>query len=125
MKEQRRRDTVISDRPLTELGLSISAGLSWDLSIPWTRQGPFYNDNETQIFENWDQVNHDAGVVALPDAFVAKKELPTSQRFPWDDGKGIYLLNSYHQLHCLVSEGSLRSYGSMSCQYVFQFLDLD
>jgi hypothetical protein len=30
--------------------------------------------------------------------------LPKAQRFPYDESKGIYLLNGYHSLHCLVGE---------------------
>ena len=29
-------------------------------------------------------------------------ELPPSQKFPWDPNLKIYLLNGYHNLHCLV-----------------------
>jgi hypothetical protein len=27
--------------------------------------------------------------------------LPRAQRFPWDDTKGIYLINAYHNMHCI------------------------
>lgn len=30
--------------------------------------------------------------------------LPEAQTFPWDDNKGLYLLNGYHNLHCLVGD---------------------
>ncbi|KAI9666118.1 MAG: hypothetical protein M1821_004053 [Bathelium mastoideum] len=40
-------------------------------------------------------------MVALPDEFVTALGLPQSQRFPWDQGKGIYLLTAYHNVHCM------------------------
>lgn len=41
--------------------------------------------------------------MALPQKFVSEKGLPHAMRFPWDDDKGVYLLQGYHNLHCLVS----------------------
>ena len=73
--------------------------------MPWTWHGPFYPDreNETeQVFRLWEKADTGPGAVALPDDFVQEKGLPVSQRFVWDDSKGLYLLNGYHSLHCLV-----------------------
>ena len=41
-------------------------------------------------------------MVALPADFATANGLPLAQRFPWDPSKGIYLLNGYHNLHCIV-----------------------
>lgn len=51
----------------------------------------------------WDEINIDAGTVALGDAYVETMGLPKAQRFPWDKSKGIYYINGFHNLHCLVS----------------------
>lgn len=45
----------------------------------------------------------DPGVVALSDKFVATKKLPTAMRYPWGMSKGVYLLQGFHNLHCIVS----------------------
>lgn len=58
----------------------------------------------------WEDISIDNGTVALEDSYVETMGLPLSQRFPWDDGKGIYLLNGYHSLHCLVSGRDGTSY---------------
>ena len=63
---------------------------------------PYASDNETLADELWDALNIDHGVIALPDSYVENVNLPQSQRFPWDRSQGIYLLNAYHNLHCLV-----------------------
>lgn len=53
--------------------------------------------------QEWDGLHvDDLGIIALPDTYVEKMSLPPSRRFPWDETKGVYLLNSYHNLHCLV-----------------------
>ena len=54
--------------------------------------------------ELWEDISVDNGTVALEDDYVAKLGLPTSQRFPWDQKKGLYLLNGFHSMHCLVSQ---------------------
>jgi hypothetical protein len=50
----------------------------------------------------WEALSGDPGVVALSDDFVAAKQLPTAMRYPWDSSKGVYLLQGFHNLHCLV-----------------------
>ena len=63
----------------------------------------YASDNETATNEAWDAINYDTGNVALDDAYVAQMGLPVAQRFPWDDTKGLYFMNSQHSIHCLVS----------------------
>ena len=50
----------------------------------------------------WAALNMDPTLIALPDDFATKHGLPKAQRFPWDKTKGIYQLEAFHQLHCLV-----------------------
>ena len=64
---------------------------------------PYSTHNLTEVRKIWEEISIDDGMVALPDVFSSKKELPEAQRFPWDDSKGLYFLNGYHNLHCLVS----------------------
>ncbi|KAF2151899.1 hypothetical protein K461DRAFT_322042 [Myriangium duriaei CBS 260.36] len=41
------------------------------------------------------------GMVALEDQYASSLGLPHSQRYPWDHDKGVYVLMSTHELHCL------------------------
>ena len=67
-----------------------------------------YTDrNDTFRDEVWKTINIDDGMIALPDDFIRDRGLPVSQRFPWDESKGIYLLHGYHNLHCVVSSALL------------------
>jgi hypothetical protein len=84
-----------ADRPWT-------AGLTRNLPIAWSTVGPYNGDNDTLTNQLWEEINYDAGAVALTDDYAKRMGLPTTQRFPWDKGKGIYILNGYHNLHCLV-----------------------
>ncbi|KAL9600907.1 MAG: hypothetical protein Q9219_002842 [cf. Caloplaca sp. 3 TL-2023] len=77
------------------------AGLTWSKTIAWEMSTPYSSDNLTYAHEQWSQLDEDSGVVALPDAYTQQKNLPKAQRFPWDKSKGLYLLNGFHNLHCI------------------------
>ena len=81
-----------------------SAGLSRDRPIPWTHHTPYTGaeDNQTEADALWDKISVGVGTVALTNSYTRSKALPEAQTFPWDDDKGLYLLNGYHNLHCLV-----------------------
>ena len=48
------------------------------------------------------KLSHDQGSIALTDEYVNTLGLPSAQRFPWDDRRGMFFLNVHHSLHCLV-----------------------
>ena len=52
--------------------------------------------------ESWDSINFDAGVIYISHEQAQSMELLPTQNFPWDSDLKIYLLNGYHNLHCLV-----------------------
>ena len=83
-------------------------GLTHDLPIPFEQQTPYNAGNFTLADQAWKELDTDIdnGVVALTDDWIGAKQLPVAQRFPWDDNKGIYLLNGAHNLHCLVCENA-------------------
>ena len=82
----------------------ISAGLSRDKPVPWTHHTPYTGaeDNQTEADALWDKISVGFGAVALTNSFASSKALPEAQAFPWDGDKELYLLNGYHNLHCLV-----------------------
>ena len=71
---------------------------------------PYTDPNVTLRNEAWDAISIDAGMIAVPDDFVAEKGLPPSQRFVWDKSKSVYLLNGHHTLHCAVSFHSINKF---------------
>ena len=72
------------------------------MSVPWTTSNPYFGGNETTADQLWENISIDRGVVALEDSYVKKTGLPLAQRFPWDHNKGLYLVNGFHSMHCLV-----------------------
>ena len=78
------------------------AGLTWDTPSEFNLNGPFVDENETLANLAWEDVKDDLGSIALDDHYASSLGLPRAQRFPWDQSKGLYFLNAYHDLHCLV-----------------------
>ena len=72
--------------------------------MEWTSKSPYYGENDTVADLLWEDISIDNGTVALKDTYIDKMGLPVSQRFPWDQQKGLYLLNGFHSMHCLVRE---------------------
>lgn len=68
-------------------------------------------DSPNRTIENaaWDNPDllPEHGFIALHNTWAAAKGLPATQRWPWDNSKGIYILTSSHELHCVVSITSL------------------
>ena len=91
-----------------------TAGLLRNVAVPFTIDATYTSSNRTIEDEAWRSPDlvPDTGLVALSDDWVRSMSLPKAQRFPWDDSKGIYLLNGFHNLHCLVSFEALISSSS-------------
>ncbi|TVY84313.1 Phenylalanine aminomutase (L-beta-phenylalanine forming) [Lachnellula suecica] len=77
------------------------AGLLKNVPVSFSYDTIYVNENRTLEDEAWDKLIPETGLVALTDEFVQSKGLLPAQRWPWDDTKGIYLLNGFHNLHCL------------------------
>jgi hypothetical protein len=60
-------------------------------------------DDEEAMNKAWKEFSLDAGVVALSDEYAKSMNMPLGSRFPWDASKGVYVLNTMHILHCVVS----------------------
>ena len=83
--------------------MSFAAHLEYDVGAAWVSKSEYFGENETIADQFWEAISIDNGTVALDDAYAEEAGLPLSQRFPWDQKKGIYLLNGFHSMHCLVS----------------------
>lgn len=74
------------------------AGLKRTVPKAWT---PNSGANETEQDALWYETSYDRGQIALDDDYAKGMGLPRAQRFPWDQSKGIYLINAYHNIHCV------------------------
>lgn len=59
--------------------------------------------NGTLQSELWNLIDADRGIILMDQEHIDELGLDDSQSFPWDPSKKVYLVNAYHQLHCLVS----------------------
>jgi hypothetical protein len=108
------RATVLGDRSVTAYGMwryhlsktcylnTKAARLSWNTPGEFEHNGIYDSINSTLTEESWANLSYDLGSIALSDEYAESVGLPTAQRFPWDDAKGLYFLNGYHGIHCLV-----------------------
>lgn len=80
-----------------------TAGLERNKRIAWTDDSDFASHNRTTWDQAWETLKPDTGFVAISDDLAIRTGLHESQRWPWDPSKGLYLLQGYHSLHCLVS----------------------
>ena len=67
----------------------------------WNSETPYEGIDEVAD-KLWEDINIDSGIIALSDEYARSKGLPKARRFPWDQSKGLYILQGYHELHCLV-----------------------
>ncbi|KAL8867025.1 MAG: hypothetical protein Q9198_008672 [Flavoplaca austrocitrina] len=82
---------------------SYPAGLEYDTPRPLVHSTEFSaTENHTRRQELWDNINFDAGMIYITPEHAASMDLPPAQDFPWDPELKVYLLNGYHNLHCLV-----------------------
>ena len=77
------------------------AGLQRTREEPYVMVTKYASENDTLRNQLWYDINIDDGMVALSDDWAAQHDLRTAQRFPWDQSKGIYLLQGFHNLHCM------------------------
>jgi len=77
------------------------AKLERNVPKPFEESNLYTDHNQTLATKLWEDINIDAGMVALPDELIEMHSLPYGQRFPWDTSRSIYLLNGHHNLHCI------------------------
>ncbi|KAF4618395.1 hypothetical protein G7Y89_g14907 [Cudoniella acicularis] len=61
------------------------------------------NISDSMRDEMWNSINIDRAVVVIDQKEVERLGLPAdeAQRFIWDSTKRVYVVNAFHQLHCL------------------------
>ena len=61
-----------------------------------------HGETTEAIDQAWDNIVAAHGIVALDHQWAAERALPPSHSLPSDHSKGVYILDAYHQIHCLV-----------------------
>ncbi|KAM3087044.1 hypothetical protein ACMFMG_001155 [Clarireedia jacksonii] len=68
-------------------------------TLYWTTE--YSEFNSTAADHLWKELRPAFGLVALDHGWASKHGLPRSQDFQGDRSKGIYMIDAYHQMHCL------------------------
>ncbi|TGO31447.1 hypothetical protein BHYA_0782g00030 [Botrytis hyacinthi] len=58
--------------------------------------------NEDYINAAWDQIVPAFGIVAVDHEWAAEHNLPASMSLPSNASRGVYIVDAYHQIHCLT-----------------------
>lgn len=68
--------------------------------IWWNTQ--YSPHNHTESDHLWDAINPAHGIIAVDHQWATENHWPNAMDLPDDPTKGVYLLEAYHHLHCLV-----------------------
>lgn len=75
-----------------------------DIPFRWWSAYSSPNATDDEVVDNaWDAIAKDFGVVAVDHKTAKKIGAPSTMDLPSDPTKGIYVVEAYHSLHCLVS----------------------
>ncbi|TRX87977.1 hypothetical protein FHL15_011118 [Xylaria flabelliformis] len=78
--------------------VSLIGGLRTDQHDSFTEESMWSDtSNMTALDKLWSDMDVNPGIIQLP----KDARLGSTQTFPWDQSKGLYMLDSYHSLHCL------------------------
>ncbi|OAA50680.1 hypothetical protein NOR_01130 [Metarhizium rileyi] len=86
-------------------GVSRYALLPRDVPLPWEISNAYSSVDRAVQNEAWgaELLLPQRGILALDDDFTEAVGLPHSMRWPWDKKKGVYVLTSTHELHCVMA----------------------
>lgn len=91
----------------TDMSLDDSSQVVWMRYGWWSKYSTNDHLNITatrEVDRAWDDIVPGHGVVAIDHQWAADQGLPLSMNLPDDHSKGVYILDAYHQIHCLVGE---------------------
>ncbi|KAI3004956.1 hypothetical protein CBS147345_7685 [Aspergillus niger] len=80
-----------------------SHGNHW-IQFQWSTG--IYSSSKPEDFDAvnkaWEEIFPAYGFVAVDHGWAAENHLPSSMSLPSDSSKGVYILDAYHQIHCLT-----------------------
>ena len=92
---------ILIQEPLGQIhSMTFTAGLTPGITSVFNHASPYGNHDNLSVTDSlWSSIDTAKGMVALSKS----PALHPTETFPWDKSKGVYMLNGYHGLHCLVS----------------------
>lgn len=74
----------------------------WTQYTWWSKFSSMVPEQEPVVDELWDDILPAHGIVAVDHQWAAERKIPASMSLPSDASKGVYIIDAYHQIHCLV-----------------------
>ena len=78
------------------------AGVAGGVKRPFMINTDWSSENTTRADELWKDLAPHVGMVAIDNDNSRNMDLYSTEPSPWDSSKGVYMLEGYHSLHCLV-----------------------
>ncbi|KUJ11512.1 uncharacterized protein LY89DRAFT_688748 [Mollisia scopiformis] len=82
-------------------GRSKYAGLEFSERILYHTETEYSHKNETYAEELWETIDTNPVAITLSYEYARENDLLEPRPFPWDESKGLFYINGFHQLHCL------------------------
>ncbi|KAL2049840.1 hypothetical protein ABVK25_009935 [Lepraria finkii] len=73
----------------------------WTQYTWWSKFSSMVPEQEPVVDELWDDILPAHGIVAVDHQWAAERKIPASMSLPSDASKGVYIIDAYHQIHCL------------------------
>lgn len=82
-----------------------TVGLQRNVPFTFSHDETYTNSNRSIADAAWNapKLHSWVGLVALSKDYIESQKLLPAQRWPWDESRSLYILNGFHNLHCLVS----------------------
>lgn len=94
---------MVNDADRSSLIGAVDTGLNqWTQYTWWSKYSSMRLDEQPTIEDLWDKITPAHGIVAVEHRWAAEKQLPATINLPSDATKGVYIIDAYHQMHCLV-----------------------
>ena len=82
----------------------VDTGLDkWTQYTWWSSYSSIIPEKDVVVDKLWDNILPAHGIVAVDHGWAAERHLPATMTLPSNSSKGVYIIDAYHQLHCLVS----------------------
>ena len=85
---------------------AITLDTTWN-RFQWNTEYSPKNHNDSDAL--WNAIRPSHGFIAMDEDWAFERQWPESMRLPSNASKRVYLLEAYHQLHCLVWSNFLRT----------------
>ncbi|KAK4502426.1 hypothetical protein PRZ48_005851 [Zasmidium cellare] len=106
-----KRAEASSDAAESDLSADADEATAYSLTGGWITD--YSSSNRTLSDGLWHNLRPAYGTVALDLEWAEQQRLPETELHPDDPTKGVYILDGYHQIHCLI----------MVRQALFEFAD--